>query len=183
MLFWAGTVVGGALAPGYSMTADYVSSLAGRGSTVAPIGIAAIALLGLAHLPAARGALAVPLGLAGVAGLTVTAFRTACPLGAAGCGTAPNTVADLLGAVHVLAVVGYEVAIVAAMAILAITRRRDDKSFALLSAVAAVLSLVLLLNTGGAFTGLWQRGWLLVNTGWLVAMVATNRTSAPRLGR
>ncbi len=63
-LFWLGTVVGGVLAPGYDPARDYVSSLAGRGSAVAPIGIAAIAVLGLAHLAAARGPLTVPLGLA-----------------------------------------------------------------------------------------------------------------------
>jgi Protein of unknown function (DUF998) len=176
LLFWVGTLVGGALAPGYDLTQDYVSSLAGRGSAVAPIGIAAIALLGLAHLAAARGRLAVPLGLAGVAGLTIAAFRTACPYGAAGCGTAPNTAADLPGTVHGLAVVGYEVAVVAAMVVVAVSRPRDEKVFAVL---AAVLSVVLLLNTGGAFNGLWQRGWLLVNTGWLVATVSRG-TARPR---
>ena len=179
-LFWIGTVVGGALVPGYDPTRDYVSSLAGRGSAVAPIGIAAIALLGLAHLAAARGALTVPLGLAGAAGLMIAAFRTACPLGAAGCGTAPNTAPDLSSTVHGLAVAGYEVAIVAAMLLVAITRRRDEKVFALVSVLVAVVSVVLLLNTGGAFNGLWQRGWLLVNTGWLIAV---SRTRAPSPGR
>jgi Protein of unknown function (DUF998) len=179
-LFWIGTLVAGALAPGYDPVRDYVSSLAGRGSVVAPIGIAAIALLGLAHLAAARGRLTVPLGLAGVAGLTIAGFRTACPLGAAGCGTAPNTVADLSSTVHGLAVAGYEVAVVAAMLLVAITRRRDEKVFALVSVIAAVLSVALLLNTGGAANGLWQRGWLLVNTGWLVSAVRPPRRPSAR---
>ena len=178
VLFWGDTLVAGSLAPGYDLTSDYVSSLASRGSAVAPVGIVAIVFLGLAHLLAAatlRGAIAVPLVLAGLAGLTIAAFRTACPLGAAGCGTAPNTVADLSGTVHSLAVGAYEVFIVVAMVLFAFTRRRDEKVFALLSILVAVASVLLLLQTGGAHNGLWQRGWLLVNTGWLVAVLLTRR--------
>jgi hypothetical protein len=185
VLFWGDSLVAGSLAPGYDLTSDYVSSLAGRGSAVAPIGILAIACLGLAHLLAAatvRGAVAVPLVLAGVAGLTVASFRTACPLGAAGCGTAPNTAADLPGTVHVLAVGVYEVATVVAMLLFAFSRHRDEKAFALVGIVAAAASVLLLLQTGAAYNGLWQRGWLLVNTGWLVALLLTRKRAHRRQG-
>ena len=80
VLFWGDTLVAGSLASGYDLTTDYISSLAGRGSSVAPIGILALVFLGLAHLAAAatlRGALALPVALAGVAGLTVAAVAVA----------------------------------------------------------------------------------------------------------
>lgn len=172
VLFWAGTLVAGALAPGYSLRADHVSSLAGRGSAVAVLGIAALVVLALAHLAAAATAgrpLAVPLVLAGVAGLAVAGFRTGCPLGAAGCGTAPNDAPpDLFDVVHGFGVVGYEVALVAAMAVVA--ARPGPPARRLVTAAATVASVVLLLRTGGADSGLWQRAWLLVNTAWLVAL-------------
>jgi len=78
-LFWVGLVVGGLLEPGYSPLDDYISALASRGSSVAPIGIAAIAALALAYIAtgiAPRAAwraytLAALLVLAGLAGLLV----------------------------------------------------------------------------------------------------------------
>ncbi|HVL84420.1 MAG TPA: DUF998 domain-containing protein [Pseudonocardia sp.] len=201
--FWVGTLAAAALAPGYSLRADYVSSLAGRGSEVAVLGIAALVALALAHLAAAarvaavvrdRGAgavggggtarrpgsraaaaLAGALALAGLAGLVVAAFRTACPLGAAGCGTPPNDVPpDLADRLHVLGVVGYEVALVAAMALVAAGAAGRSRAFRALSASAAVASVVLLLQVGGPDTGAWQRAWLVVNTGWL-ALSARSR--------
>jgi hypothetical protein len=177
LLFWLAVLTAGALAPGYSIRDDYVSSLAGRGSAVAVLGIAALAVLGLAHLAGARAvraslAVAVPLAVAGVAGLAVAAFRTGCPGGAAGCGFGTNDApADLADVVHVGAVVAYEVALVAAMAAVVAARGRPAW-FRALTAVAAVASVVLLLQVGGVANGLWQRAWLLVTTGWLVALVA-----------
>lgn len=183
-VFWLVALVAGALVPGYSARADYVSSLAGRGSSVAVFGIAAIAALGIAHVGAAavwRGAVAVPLALAGVAGLTIAAFRTACPLGAAGCGTPPNVApADLAGSVHGLAVLGYEVALLAAMVVVAARLARTRPLAAALTVAAAVLSVALALNIGGPDLGAWQRAWLVVNTGWLVAAVLLLSPPAPR---
>lgn len=171
-LFWVGTLVAGALATGYSARADYVSSLAGRGSSVAVLGIGAIAALGLAHLAAAaalRGVVAVPLVLAGLAGLTIAAFRTGCPLGAAGCGSGANDAPpDVADTVHVLAVVGYEIALVAAMAVVAVRVARERPAAAALTVAAAAASVALALNIDGPDLGLWQRAWLAVNTGWLV---------------
>lgn len=180
-LFWIGTVVAGALAPAYSARADFISSLAGRGSEVAVLGVAALVALGGAHLAAAaavRGLLAVPLAVAGVAGLTVAAFRTGCPLGAAGCGSGANDApADLADTLHYQAVVGYEVALVAAMLVVAVQLARTRPAAAALTVAAAVASVVLALQIGGPDLGAWQRAWLIVNTGWLVVLVG------PVLGR
>lgn len=182
-LFWVLTLTAGALAPGYAIRQDYVSSLAGRGSSVAVLGVAAIAVLGLAHLVAAwalRGGIAVPLALAGTAGLLIAAFRVGCPLGAAGCSFVPgNRIGDLQSSAHGAAVAGYEAALIVAMAVVVASRRAADKVFALVSAVAIPVSVVLLLNTGGAANGLWQRAWLVVNTAWLVALVWRARSSTP----
>jgi len=182
VLFWIGTLVAGALAPGYSARVDYISSLAGRGSEVAVLGIATLTVIGLAHLAAAaalRGVIGVLLALAGVAGLTVAAFRTGCPGGAAGCGfettDAPPDVADV---VHGLAVVGYEVALLGAMLVVAVRLARPRPVAAVLTAVAAVVSVVLMLQIGGVDNGWWQRGWLVVNTGWLVVLVTALRVES-----
>lgn len=189
-LFWLGTVLAGALAPGYAARADYVSSLAGRGSEVAPLGIAALTALALAHL---AGAVALPgsgsravrwtasgaLAAAGACGLVVAAFRTGCPLGAAGCGTAPNDApADLADVAHVGGVVGYEVALVVAMLAAAVRLGRGWP--AALTVAAAVASVVLALRIGGADLGLDQRLWLAVNTGWLAALVLRPGRRPPR---
>lgn len=178
-VFWVGTVVAGALAPGYSARADYISSLAGRGSEVAPLGIAALLALAGAHLAAAvavRGRTAVPLALAGLCGLAVATFRTACPLGAAGCGSGANeTVPDLADSVHVYGVVGYEIALVAAMLAVAARLARTRPVAAALTVAAAVASIGLALAIGGPDLGVWQRAWLLVNTGWLAVAVSRLR--------
>lgn len=191
VLFWLASSAAALLAPGYSVVDDYLSSLAGRGSQVAPLGVAALAVLGAAHLAAAvtrrsERPVAVALALAGTAGLAVAAFRTGCPLGAAGCGSAPNDApADLADRVHAGAVLAYEVAIVAAMLLHAAYRLHDDKGSALVAALCAVASVVLLAQTAGAATGLWQRAWVAVNTGWLVLATLRSRrrhppTTAPR---
>ncbi|WP_300015275.1 DUF998 domain-containing protein [Pseudonocardia sp.] len=176
-LFWVLTVVAGLLAPGYSARADYVSSLAGRGSSVAVLGVAALTVLGLAHLAAAavvRGWVAAPLALAGLCGLAVAWFRTACPLGAAGCGSGANeTVPDLADTVHYLAVVGYEVALVVAMLGVAVRLRGARPVVAALTVTAAVASVVLALQIGGPDLGAWQRAWLAVNTAWPAALALT----------
>jgi hypothetical protein len=181
-LFWLGTVLAGTLAPGYAARADYVSSLAGRGSEVAPLGIAALTVLALAHLAgaatlvggsrAARWTASGALAAAGACGLVVAAFRTGCPLGAAGCGTAPNDAPpDLADVAHVWGVVGYEVALVVAM--LAVAVRLGRGWPAALTVAAAVASVVLALRIGGPDLGLDQRLWLAVNTAWLAALVLT----------
>ena len=174
-LFWIGTLVGGALAPGYSARVDFISSLGGRGSEVAVLGIVTLAVLGLTHLAAAaalRGVVGVPLVLAGIAGLAVDAFRTGCPLGAAGCGSGANDApADLADLVHVYAVTAYEGSLVVAMVVVAVHLARSRPVAAAVTVGVAVLSVVLALQIGGVDSGWWQRGWLAVNTGWLVLLM------------
>lgn len=179
--FWGLVVVAGVLAPGYSARGDYISSLAGRGSSVAGLGVVALTLLGLAHLVAAaraRGWLAVPFAVAGVCGLVVAFFRTGCPLGAAGCGRGANdTVPDLADTLHVYGVIGYEIALVVAMVGVAV--RLGRSAGAALAVVAAVVSVVLALQIGGPDLGAWQRAWLVVNTGWLVAAGSSRPADRP----
>lgn len=171
-LFWLGTVLAGALAPGYSARADYVSSLAGRGSEVAGVGITAIVALAVAHLAAAVVVdlpARVALAAAGVCGLVIAAFATGCPLGAAGCGTAPNEAPDdLADILHVAGVLGYEIALVAAMVLVALRLGRGWP--AALTVVAAVASVLLVMRIDGPDLGLDQRLWLAVNTVWLAAV-------------
>lgn len=177
-LFWLGSAAAGLLAPGYSARADFVSSLAGRGSEVAPLGIAALLVLALGHLAAGaavRGAAGALLGLAGACGLVVAAFRTGCPLGAAGCGTPPNdAAADAADVLHVAGVVGYEAAVVAAMVALALRWRGRAAGTTLVVAGASVL---LALRIGGPDLGLDQRLWLAVTTGWVAAAVLRTPTT------
>ncbi len=169
-LFWLGTVLGAAGAQGYSARSDYVSSLAGRGSEVAAAGIAALVVLALAHVAAAavvRGAAGAALLAAGACGLVVAVFRTRCPLGAAGCGRAPDGApADAADVLHGVGVLGYEVAVVAAMVAIAVRWRGWPGA---LTAVAGVASVVLALRIGGPDPGLDQRLWLAVTTGWVAA--------------
>jgi hypothetical protein len=183
-LFWLGTVDAGSAAPGYSARADYVSSLAGRGSEVAAAGIAALVALALAHLAAAvaaRGAARVALAAAGACGLVVAGFRTGCPLGAAGCGTAPDDApGDVADALHVAGVVGYEAAVVLAMVALAVRWRGWAGA---LTAVAAVASVALALRIGGPDPGLDQRLWLAVTTGWVAVAPLLDRRASRRAGR
>lgn len=183
--FWGLVAVAGVLAPGYSARGDYISSLAGRGSSVAVLGVVALTLLGLAHLFAGavvRGWPAVPFVVAGVCGLVVAFFRTGCPLGAAGCGSAPNDAPpDLADTLHGYGVYGYEIALVLAMVGVAV--RLGWGVGAALTVVAAVASVVLTLRIGGPDLGAWQRAWLIVNTGWLVVAVTRFAPGAPRLAR
>lgn len=186
-VFWIGTLTAGVLAPGYAVGDDYVSSLAGRGSSVAVLGVTALAVLGTAHLVAAaglRGAVGGPLTLAGLAGLTVAAFRIKCPGGAAGCGFEPDAVPpDAADTVHGLAVVAYELGLVAAMVVVAAGLARSRRGAAVGTLLAALGSVVLLLQVGGADNGWWQRAWLVVNTGWLVWLVTRARVGGSRNSR
>ncbi len=149
------------------------------------LGVAALAVLGLAHLAAAavvRSA-AVPLAVAGAFGLLIAAFRTSCPAGAAGCGSEANDAPhDLADAVHGLAVVGYEIALLVAMVCVAVDALRGGrpKWLGAVSLLAAIASVLLVLQLGGADTGWWQRAWLVVNTGWLVLVVVLSRTTPGR---
>lgn len=195
-LFWLGVVSVGTLVPGYAHRADYISSLASRGSPVAPLGMATIASLALAHLAGgvavwrgwrARfvGAL---LGLAGLAGLVTAAFRINCPEGPHGCGfEAIPPVPDLGDVVHGYSVIGYQTFAVLAMAALAVGTARGARWPRWLGAISvplAIVSTLCLMRTGDADSGFWQRLWLACNTAWLarVALEARRAGQASPVG-
>jgi uncharacterized membrane protein YhaH (DUF805 family) len=195
--FWVGVFVAASLVDGYSSTRDYISSLAGRGSSVAVLGVAAIAAVSIAHFCAAlvlRGAPAsragdidperitssgspraasALLGLAGVALLVVAAFRAPCPGGAAGCGL-DESFGDAIDVVHVIATIVYEILVLGAMVAVAVRSLRGQGSprwMGVYSVAAAIASVLLLSRTDGADSGLWQRLWLVNNLSWLLVVM------------
>lgn len=183
LLFWVGTAVAGSLAEGYSPRSDVISNLAGRGSSVAVLGVASILILVVAHVASSRvltGGGARPtarlLLAAAVATLAIAVFRVSCPAGAAGCG-GPSSEDDLADVIHVLAVASYAVLIVAAMVSIVVRAPHRPRWLAVTSAVFAVASVAFLAATAGDDPGLWQRLWVGTNLGWL--LVAT--WSGPRL--
>lgn len=187
--FWAATLVGAALNPGYRPSRDYVSSLASYGARTPVVGVLAIAVLALAHAAtavAARRALGVTLMpallmLGSLAGLITSAFRIHCSRGVAGCSTTlgPDPARGLSDAVHGTSVAVYAVTTVVAMMALAWACRRRVRPLALASIVAAVASSLSVSRIGGAWPGGWQRLWLGVNVLWLLAVVVAAVRSAP----
>lgn len=182
--FWVGTVVAGSQFPGYSARDDVVSTLAGRGSPVAVLGIAVILCLALAHAAGARalaGSAArreawLLLGAA-AATVVVAVFRVS--------NGRPDDGGDL---VHAGGVVGYQLLLVATMATVAARglRGRDwSRPLAVVSAVAAVVSVTLLPRWSGEDGGLWQRLWLGTNLGWLLlaTWAARGQDGGPAGGR
>lgn len=182
-LFWTGVLVGGALAPGYRQSQDYISALASRGSVVAPIGMAAIASKGVAYMAGSwltrrvwgRRALALPMLLAGASLLVVAAFRIGCPGGAAGCGFGAAALADDSGdLIHYYAVLSFEIWLLCAMAALALGALRGapwPRWLGMVSVPLGIASVSLLMRTGGAFNGVWQRLWAGNNSLWLLLVV------------
>lgn len=180
LAFWFLVLLAGSMNPGYAPARDYISALASRGAAHAWVGVLALVALPLAHtavgwlvrrsLPIAGAGL----GLAAVAGLVVAADRISCPAGAARCSVAGQArPTDWMDAVHGKAVAVYGVAMVLVLVAVAVGlwRAPGRRGLAVVSAIAAPLSGVLLLGSvGGTHPGLPQRCWLLVNTLWLVAM-------------
>lgn len=193
-LFWTGVLVGGALAPGYRQSQDYISALASRGSVVAPIGMAAIAAKGVAYLAGAwltqrvwrRRALALPMLLAGLSLLVVAAFRIGCPGGAAGCGFGAAALVDDSGdLIHYYAVLSFEIWLLCAMAALALGAWRGapwPRWLGWISLPLAIASVTLLTRTGGEFNGVWQRLWAGNNSLWLLLVVGAGVTGGAVLG-
>ena len=184
VVFWALVVVGGLVNPGYEQGRDFISSLASRGAGQAWIGVAALVVLPLAHLAtlsvlwtradvafAVSGAHALFTSV--VSGLVVAASRISCPGGAAGCSndSRPRQT-DWMDHLHGWAVGVYGVAMVSAIGFAAadLWWRPGMRGLAVLSVVLAPVSAALLLAISLGATGGVQRMWLLVNTGWLVAV-------------
>ncbi len=195
-LFWVGVFTAGALADGYSAREDFISSLAGRGSEVAPIGIAALLANAVAHLAAAAAVLrrwksrlcAILLACAGAAVVVIAVARVSCPGGPAGCGEEGGARSDVLDLIHGLAVGTYEIFILAAMGAVAVTVWRRAQAgrprwLAPLSLVFAVASVVLLARTGDQDPGLWQRLWVASNLTWLLLVAWLATRGRPRAVR
>lgn len=190
LLFWLGVIVAGALVDGYSGREDYISSLAGRGSPVAALGIGALLASAVAHLATARAVFvawrcrlgAACIGAAAVATTVVAVFRTSCSSGPEGCGLTDGQAGDWIDSVHAAGVVAYEAFILAAMLTMAVRGVRaallpPPRRLGLANLIFAVMSVLLIVQTTGEHVGMWQRLWLANNLGWLlvVAWVATRQ--------
>lgn len=188
LLFWLGVIVAGALVDGYSAREEYISSLAGRGSPVAALGIGALLASAVAHLATARAVFvawrcrlgAAFVGAAAAATAVVAVFRTSCSSGPEGCAVTDSQAGDWIDGVHAAGVVAYEAFILAAMLTLAVRGLRaallpPPRALGLASLIFAVMSVLLIGQTTGEHVGMWQRLWLANNLGWLfvVAWVAT----------
>ena len=181
-LFWVGVFVAGSLVEGYEHRDDYISSLAGRGSPVAALGVAALLGSALAHAAASwavRGArdsrlVAALLLASGVAIVVIAVFPQSCRSGPAGCGTVDDSPGDWIGTVHVAGVVAYELVAIAALvtvAVAALGRRATfPRWLGPTSLVLAGVSVVLLSRVGGDDTGLWQRLWVVTHHAWLLIL-------------
>lgn len=192
LLFWAGVFVAGALADGYSAEDDYISSLAGRGSPVAALGVAALLANAAAQFATSRAILtgwrsrtcAAFVFAAGLAMTAVAAFRASCPDGPAGCAPDGEVDGDWIDAVHGASVGAYELFTLAAMLMLAVGGIRRTSSWprwlGLLSLAFAIGSLLLIGQTEGDDIGRWQRLWFANNLGWLLIVnwAATERKTA-----
>ena len=192
--FWAGVFGAGLLVDAYSAREDYISSLAGRGSPVAVVGVGALLASAVAQLATSYAVFtrwrsrvcAFFLCGAGVAGATIASFRTSCPRGPAGCSRGEATTGDWIDAVHASSVGAYELFTLAAMLTLAIGAVRRGAPWprwlGALSLVLAIGSVLLFGQTNGEDIGTWQRLWLADNLGWLlvVVLVATTAGTVPR---
>jgi len=178
----------------YSARSDYVSSLAGRGSSVWPVEVAGLALFAVAHLALAvvlvlgrrLQVAALVVGLAGLVLGAVSVLRTGCPGGEAHCAFAGNTTSDWVTSAHGMTAGGYMQVMVVAMLVAAVSAYRVPGAlrWALLAGVPlAALAAYSLDRLGGqgptGDTGLWERIWLASNAAWiLLVALATPRPDA-----
>ena len=174
--FWVLTLVAGQLVAGYDTATDTLSALAARDTQVRQVGVAAGLLLALAHL--ATGALlagvgaraaALAAGLSSVAGVALFALAPiTCPGGAAGCSDplSGRGAPDGLAVLHRDLAVAYELCFVLAALLVALAfARRGRRAPAVVAAAGAVGSVLLALQLRrGVDLGLWERGWVGVNT-------------------
>lgn len=176
-VFWGGILVAAALEPGYSNRRDYVSTLAARGADQAGVAIlaivaAAVAMVSAAWLlrPYSRAAAAL-VALAGI-GFVVAAFtRLECPNGAAGCGIGGRfEVSGSTEIGHWTATTVASVLLIAGIALTGVALvRRGQRLAGIASLVAAAVTAIAFLATGGDSPGVIQRIGILVATGWLAA--------------
>jgi len=167
---------------GYSAREDFISSLASRGSSVAALGTTAFLASAAAHIATAWAVfrawrawvLASLLFLAALATLSVSAFRSHCPDGPAGCSLDQASAADWVEGVHGISVGIYELFVLAAMLTVAIGSRRRasrwSRRLGTASLVFAVASVLLIAQTDGDHIGFWQRLWIANNLAWLLVV-------------
>ena len=179
-VFWVALLLAGAASPGYSQRRDYVSSLAARGVEDAWLGMLAIAAVGVAGLGAAvllwrvtrAGGLA--LAGAGIGFVVVALVRINCPNGAARCGLGGRfDVHGALAITHWTAAVVSTVLVLVGVILVAWALLRSGRRVAgAASALAAAMTLLALVGTGGQSPGVVQRVWIAVMTIWLVGAAA-----------
>jgi hypothetical protein len=167
----------------YSAREDYVSSLAGRGSSVWVVEVAALACFAAAHIALGLFLLrSWRLRVAGtavmVSGLIIgvaAVVRAGCPQGEAGCAFAGNYDEDAISSLHGMAAGVYMLAMTLAMLLAAVSSYRAHglRRWVLLAALPlAVLAWYALtqMEASGANgdTGLWERVWLGCNAAWIL---------------
>ncbi len=195
MLFWVGVFGAGALVSGYSASEDYISSLAGRGSHVAVLGVGALLASAAAHLATSWAVLtawrsqvcASFILAAAVASTVVAVFRQSCPDGPAGCALTDTPNDDWVDAVHRAGVSAYELFVLAAMLTLAVGVMRGTSAWprwlGVVSLAFAAGSLLLVSQVSGEHVGLWQRIWLANNLAWLLFVAGDAALRDPADGR
>ena len=181
LLLFAGLVLlGGSVNEGYEHSRDFVSSLAGRGSDNAWIGVLAISTYAAAHAVAAgpwrrqnRFIAAALLGCALLL-LTVALVRASCPGGAAGCALpSSSTATDAGDTIHGVSVGLYALVflVIAGSVAVVMVRRRSWAGMAAALLVAA-LSIAALSQMDELTPGAEQRLWLATNGIGLLVLVA-----------
>jgi hypothetical protein len=177
-VFWAATLVAGALEPGYSGRRDYVSTLAAHGAAhagLAMLGIVAaagaIAAASLLVRSVSRAA-AVAVALAGAGFIVVALTRLDCADGAAGCGLGGRfEVSGSTEIGHWTATTVSSVLLIAGIALTGVALvRRGGHAAGIASLAAAAVITGAFLATGGDLPGQMQRIGIVVATGWLAAL-------------
>ena len=179
--------------PAFDVTEDLTSHLASYGARLPGLAMAGIGSLAVAYLAAGallggdttlprrwRAAVRGGLVTAAAATAAIALARVHCPRGARGCGGPDSgrpSQAPLSDAVHVWAVVAFEVAFVLGVAAAAVGWwRAGRRAPALVSAVAAVASPALLLGVQlGDADGAWQLPWIVNGCAWLCLAAAVSR--------
>ena len=187
LVFAALVVLGGSVNTGYEHSIDFVSSLAGRGSEQAWIGVLAIGSYGLAHGAAALSwrhvSRLVWAGLLVCSALlvTVAVARASCPSGAAGCALSSTGTTDAGDTVHGLSVGIYALLfLVTAVSTGVVMARRRSWYAAAASVLVAALSIAALSQVDEVTPGAEQRVWLATNGIGLLVLVALAGSSVRR---
>jgi hypothetical protein len=155
--------------PGYVAMRDTISSLASHGASFPWIGMAGIAIAGIATVMASfplrrlSQPAALAMGVAGFALLVVAFTRIACPDGAAGCSMGGAT-DPATSTAHLAAIMVFEVTFVTAIGSAAICLWRSGARIASLGAIVGMVLSIVFVALAPMEVGMKQRLWLLVNS-------------------